>query len=319
MSEDDGTVALTDPFSLKDADGYEWVRGNLHSHTTNSDGRAEPQERLDGYVGQGYDFLCLSDHYDITRVDSVDCPENFVLVQGAELHPPNPFGGETHHFVALNIHEDMDSTTMPPQLVIDRVREQGGNIWLAHPHWSRVNILRDTLPLEGLAGVEVFNSTCRRMGRGESGVHWDDWMMLKGHIMPALCNDDAHMREEDRADTYEGWTMARVKERTAAAVVEALVSGASYGSTGPQIHDITITRSGGTDEPLIEATIRSSPAQRLMAVSDTKGTTYHEHGELFENASIQLSPAWRWARFEVIGPDGAKAWSNPYDLTELGQ
>ena len=83
MSEDDGTVTLTDPFSLKDADGYEWVRGNLHSHTTNSDGRAEPQERLDGYVSQGYDFLCLSDHYDITRVDSVDCPEGFVLVRDA--------------------------------------------------------------------------------------------------------------------------------------------------------------------------------------------------------------------------------------------
>ena len=118
MSEDDGTVTLTDPFSLKDADGYEWVRGNLHSHTTNSDGRAEPQERLDGYVSQGYDFLCLSDHYDITRVDSVDCPEGFVLVQGAELHPQNPFGGETHHFVALNIHEGFGPFSMLPSRFI---------------------------------------------------------------------------------------------------------------------------------------------------------------------------------------------------------
>ena len=317
MSDGNGTTTLANPFALKDGDGYEWVRGNLHTHTTNSDGRAEPQERLDGYVGQGYDFLCLSDHYDITRVDSVSCPDDFVLIQGAELHPKNPFGGEVHHFVALNIHEDMDSQSLPPQLVIDRVREQGGNIWLAHPHWSCVNILRDTIPLEGLAGVEVFNSTCRRYGRGESAVHWDDWMSLVGRVMPALANDDAHAREQERSDTYLGWTMARVKERTPEAVTEALVRGATYATNGPQIHDIEITASEGDDGPVIQAAVRCSAAQRIAAVSDVKGADYHEYGQTFDAATLQLNPAWRWIRFEVIGPDGSKAWSNPFDLTSL--
>jgi predicted metal-dependent phosphoesterase TrpH len=95
----DAPRPLADPFSMPDADGYTWVKGNLHCHTTNSDGRVEPQERLDGYVGEGYDFLCLSDHYKITRVDSVDVPDGFILIQGAELHPANPFGGQVHHFV----------------------------------------------------------------------------------------------------------------------------------------------------------------------------------------------------------------------------
>ena len=95
------------------------------------------------------------------------------------------------------------------------------------------------------------------------------------------------------------------------------MSGASYSTTGPQIHSIGITRTEGDDKPVIEATIRCSPAQRIMAVSDTKGTTYHEHGQIFESASLNLNPTWRWIRFEVIGPDGAKAWSNPYDLTSL--
>ena len=165
------TNSLSDPFALGDDDGYTWLKGNLHCHTTNSDGKPPPQERLDGYVGQGYDFLCLSDHNDITRVDTVSAPDDFLLIQGAELHPSNPFGGQVHHFVSLNIHEDMDARSMPPQMVIDAVNEQGGSIWLAHPHWSSVNILRDTLPLTGLAGIEVFNTTCRRHGRGESSVH----------------------------------------------------------------------------------------------------------------------------------------------------
>ena len=107
-------IALTNPFSLSTDDGYTWLKGNLHSHTTNSDGKAAPQERLDGYVGQGYDFLCLSDHHKITFVDTVQAPSDFVLIQGAELHPDNPFGGQRHHFLCLHIHEDMDAEKMPP-------------------------------------------------------------------------------------------------------------------------------------------------------------------------------------------------------------
>ena len=229
---------IANPFSLSDADGYAWLKGNLHSHTTNSDGKPSPQARLDGYVNQGYDFLCISDHHKITRVDSVRVPDGFIAVQGAELHPDNPFGGQKHHFVCLNIHEDIDAQNMPPQHVIDAVNGQGGSVWLAHPHWSSVNIRRDTAPLNGFAGIEVFNTTCRCAGRGESSVHWDDWMELEGRIYPALANDDAHALEETRRDTYGGWTWVRVRERTAEAVCAALAEGASYSSTGPLIRDI---------------------------------------------------------------------------------
>ena len=41
------------PYDLSDDDGYMWLKGNLHSHTTNSDGNPSPQERLDGYINHG--------------------------------------------------------------------------------------------------------------------------------------------------------------------------------------------------------------------------------------------------------------------------
>ena len=309
--------ALANPFALGDDDGYFWLKGNLHSHTTNSDGKPSPQERLDGYVEHGYDYLCISDHYKITRTDTVDCPEDFVLVQGAELHPQNPFGGQVHHFVCLNIHEDMDSASMPPQHVIDRVNEQGGSVWLAHPHWSSVNIMRDVLPLKGLAGIEVFNTTCRRAGRGESAVHWDDWMEQTGRLLPALCDDDAHARQEDRHDTYQGWTWVRVKERSSAAISQALAQGASYGSTGPQINGISLSVADA-ERKLVQATVSCSEAQRVSAVCNTYGTDYRDpDGKTFEEATFPLRPGARWVRFEVIDPQGEKAWSNPFDLTHL--
>ena len=313
------TGQLANPFELQADEGYFWLKGNLHSHTTNSDGRPSPQQRLDGYVAQGYDYLCLSDHYNITRVESVEAPDEFVLVQGAELHPDNPFGGQRHHFVCLNIHEDMDSTKMQPQHVIDKVNGQGGSVWLAHPHWSSINIMRDALPLHGLAGIEVHNTICRTYGRGESSVHWDDWMELENKLYPCLANDDAHALDSESKDTYQSWTMVCVKERSAAAVCEALKSGASYGSTGPRIHDIQLRRVDrpGDESQLVEATVRCSEAQRIAAVHDQVGVEYREPGKTFESATFTLRANARWARFEVVGPDGAKAWSNPFDLTGI--
>ena len=88
----------------------------------------------------------------------------------------------------------------------------------------------------------MFNTVCQCMGRGESGIHWDDWMEQEHRIYPMLRNDDLHSDPEDpssgRFDYYRGWTMARVKDRSAESILEALKSGATYGSTGPEIHDI---------------------------------------------------------------------------------
>ena len=45
MAVDTANGALVNPFELADDDGYEWLKGNLHSHTTNSDGKVDPQRR----------------------------------------------------------------------------------------------------------------------------------------------------------------------------------------------------------------------------------------------------------------------------------
>ena len=233
-----------------------------------------------------------------------------LAIQGAELHPANPFGGKGHHFVVLNIRDEIDANKMAPQHVIDEARTQGASPWLAHPYWSSVNILRDTLPLTGLSGLEVYNTTCQtNAGRGESSVHWDDWMDLTKRIYPAIATDDAHFPGSDGRDTYGGWTMVRAKERSAEAIVAALEQGASYSSAGPEIHDIQIQQ--------FEATIKCSEASRIVAVCDSWGTECRGDGSTFNEAIFALRPNARHVRFEIIDPAGAKAWSNPFDLTAL--
>ena len=61
-----------------------WYKGNLHSHTTNSDGRLTPEEAVLAYRQHGYSFVCFSEHdyYTDTR-KQFDC-EDFIILPGLE-------------------------------------------------------------------------------------------------------------------------------------------------------------------------------------------------------------------------------------------
>ena len=41
--------------------GNHWYKGNLHTHTTRSDGKLSPDDTKRFYRSQGYDFLALTD------------------------------------------------------------------------------------------------------------------------------------------------------------------------------------------------------------------------------------------------------------------
>ena len=314
--------SLIDPFG-PDAGGV-WLKGNLHAHTTESDGHVEPGPRVAQYRERGYDFLCLSDHHRITRVSGVPVPEGMTLIQGAEIHPDNPFGGPQYHLLAYNMTDDVDAQRMPPQHVIDAVREQGGSVWLAHPHWNGINVRRDVTPLTGLAGIEVFNTICQRMGRGEAGIIWDDWMDHAGHPLPAIANDDCHGSPTHGDDLFQGWSMVRAADRSPRAIVAALERGSSYCTTGPEIRSLRVTRSAQSESPNrpYRLEVSCSPALRVTAVCSQTGVDYPlgptDPANPFEHAVLELREA-DWVRVEVLDTHGRKAWSNPIDLTGLAR
>ena len=39
-----------------------WLKGNIHSHSTFSDGSLTPEQMKDAYRHHGYDFLAVTDH-----------------------------------------------------------------------------------------------------------------------------------------------------------------------------------------------------------------------------------------------------------------
>ena len=85
------------------------------------------------------------------------------------------------------------------------------------------------------SGIEVYNAGCEiENGRGLSTVHWD-MLLDSGRSCFAVACDDTHYAG---FDSGYAWTMARVSEPTPAALLEALRTGAGYGSTGPRFDAI---------------------------------------------------------------------------------
>ena len=62
----------------------QWYKGNLHSHTTNSDGHLTPAQAVTLFRQYGYSFLCLSEHDYYTDLRAELDREDFILLPGVE-------------------------------------------------------------------------------------------------------------------------------------------------------------------------------------------------------------------------------------------
>ena len=63
-----------------------WYRGNIHTHTTNSDGDSAPDVVVSWYRDAGYDFLVVTDHDVLTDPDGLrDAAGPMTLIRGEEI------------------------------------------------------------------------------------------------------------------------------------------------------------------------------------------------------------------------------------------
>ena len=288
-----------------------FYRGNTHTHTTLSDGVLSPADRCRAYREAGYDFLVITDHDVICDVSDLS-RDDFLVIPGVELHPPNPYGGDTYHIVALGIRQPIDSRNMHPNEVIAAVGAQGGLACLAHPYWCG-HTLTDYASLKGYFAIEVFNDTCRRgIGKGVSESHWDDMLDRLGPTVGIAC-DDAHKAD---ADVFGGWTMVKAPELSERAILQALQDGAFYSTQAPQFHDIRV-KHPNAGEPVLDVTC--SPVRSVIFKGRASSGEHciGQNGQLLSQARHVCKPAEKYIRVELEDPDGKKAWANPFFVAEL--
>src|SRR5688572_32784773 len=86
--------------SLKSqAPSPQWFKGNLHTHTLNSDGDSTPDDVVRWYREHGYHFVTLTDHNYLTSVDGLNAlhgaDEKFLVMAGEEV--TDRFGNKPVH------------------------------------------------------------------------------------------------------------------------------------------------------------------------------------------------------------------------------
>ena len=138
---------------------YEYT-GNIHMHTTASDGAGTHAELAQIAAAAGLDFLVVTDHNVLVKAEE-GWREGVLMLVGEEIHDPdlNPPG---NHLLCLGIAEDVVPWRREPQALIDAVNAQGGLAIIAHPHERGSKLLPATYPwrawtVTGHAGIELWN------------------------------------------------------------------------------------------------------------------------------------------------------------------
>ncbi|HEV2107308.1 MAG TPA: CehA/McbA family metallohydrolase [Thermomicrobiales bacterium] len=284
-----------------------FYRGNLHTHSTVSDGMLDPVDVVRRYREQGYDFLAITDHF----MESFGFPvvdtrlfrdDGFTTLLGAELHGPALEHGEPWHLLAVGLPLDfppaLEGETGPA--IASRAAAAGAFVGIAHPAWYSLT-LDDALLVEAAHAVEIYNeTTVQDNDRGESW-YLSDQLGLRGRRLFAFASDDAHFA--GRPDAFGGWTQVRAKALEPEELLAALKAGHFYSSQGPELHDIHV------DDDRLH--VACSPASLIIA-SGKGSRSQAARGDGLTSGSFDLE-RFRdsFCRVTVIDATGKRAWSNP--------
>ncbi len=306
-------------------DGGPFFKGNLHTHSTLSDGRLPPEEVCRRYREAGYDFLCLSDHlvglYGYPVADTRPFRTNaFTTILGAEVHTGAMENGEIWHLLAVGLPEDFARPHAPdfrpPEggesgaALAERCRAAGAFVAIAHPQWSGLT-LADARAIEAAHAVEIYNHGCAVESDRPDGTAMLDLLLSQGRRLTAIATDDAHFIGPDH---FGGWVMVRAEANEPEALLAALKAGRFYASQGPELRGLRVE--GGAVE------VACSPVDRIMALGAGSAATLCRREDFAaraegpdgtDRARLDLgrlgdSP---WLRVVAVDAAGRRAWSNP--------
>lgn len=282
-------------------------KGNLHTHSTTSDGVLPAEEVCRRYRERGYHFICLSDHflpaYGFPVTDTRPFrSDGFTTILGAEVHVPSTSLGEKWHLLANGLPLDFEPTRegeTAPQIAA-RCAAAGAFVSIVHPAWYSLSV-DDARSIDAAHAVEVYNHTSAvKTDRGDGTVMLDQLLAL-GHRINALACDDAHFEVDD---AFAAWVMVKTEANEPDALLAALKAGHYYSSTGAELHDL---RFDG-DELVIEC----SPATGVFLQGKGSRAVQVLGTDLRQ---VRL-PAHKlgkhsYLRVTVVDAQGRRAWSNP--------
>lgn len=222
--------------------GQTWYRGNIHTHTTESDGDAEPEKVAEWYREHGYDFLVLSDHNHLTLLEYGAKSKNaadLLMVPGEEVTLRVEEGDTPVHLGAVGISRyvepvDTGEVVGTIQANVDAILDAGGIACINHPSWEWAFDHRAILKTRGASMLEIFNASLgsNNYPMPTPDLHspceiWDR-VLTAGTPLFGVASDDSHHYYDfapDRHNPGRGWVMVEADHLESDAVVEAMAHG----------------------------------------------------------------------------------------------
>jgi hypothetical protein len=299
---------------LKDGEEGRFFRGNLHCHSNRSDGLLEPEEVVDAYREAGYDFLCLSDHFEeeygwrITDTRSLR-DDNFTTVLGAELSSASWEQRDCYWVTAAGLPPDFGAP--PPDDhagAIRRAADLGAFVIMLHPGLNNLPLAAaDGLPgLDAVHAIEVYNhnGAMAAIPDRADGAYMLDGLLEKGHKVLVNAGDDAHFGHA--LDRFGGWVEVHCDRLDPEALLESLKAGRYYSTQGPYFRELFV------DDERLRVETSEVYAITLTTGGDRWQSGSGRTGEPVVEAEFDLAPfRGSYCRVTVVDPAGRRAWSNP--------
>ena len=293
-----------------------WFKGNLHSHTINSDGDSPPYEVMAWYKRHGYHFLVITDHNTFTDPAPFDTnpKDNFLLIGGEEIT-----NEKVVHVNAIGI-----SRVIPPQTgstpteilkgSIDAVRAQKGVALINHPNFLWAFTAAEMLPLKGPFLLEIASGHPIVNHAGDGRIPsteqmWDQLLSAGVEVYAAGVDDSHDFREElgpARANPGRAWIAVRAAALSRETILDALTNGNFYASTGVNLKDIQATNNSLTVE--VRTTSNDSRHYRVVFI----GKEGHVLAVSYDNpARYDFKGTEGYVRARIEESNGLRAWTQP--------
>ncbi len=312
--------------------GKNRYKGNLHAHTTNSDGHMSSEELCAKYAQNGYQFVSISDHHRYTNTDRYD-REGFITLGGVELdlwcgnfdNDNTPSNRQyTYHVNGILCGEVDEPDALPDgyiwertkwdeswtekplrahvQEMIDFLTSHKNLVMLNHPNWS-VNLEYDVYGYRDIFAMEIYNHGCEHGRANGYSTPYYEYCLRNNMPIYATATDDTHTR----ASALGGWVVVSAEDLTRTAVTDALRRGCFYSSNGPQIEDFYLDDDGYLH-------ISCSAARKIVFRQADGGGKAFTSQEMPIHGACYRPRSGTMVRATVYGVDDTFAWTNPMSI-----
>ena len=293
------TLDWTNLYSQRDGI---WLKGNLHTHTTESfDGEIAPEHAIEQYKRMGYDYLSITDH----NRKYTPPAQNSVIIQLAGIEVD--FDGRYHIGV---IHHNpeciVDDPTLSAQELIDRNTKNECLVILYHPNWTLKEhyTKEDLKTFRNYTGIEIYNSKIERLeGSALATDKWDYLLSARIKVL-GFATQDSHQP----SDYKDCCTVVRSVIPDSVSVLEALKSGNSYCYYGVDISDL-----GRVGKTIFIKTVN---AQSIRFVGFGGAILKEINGRDGEMNFSDNDPTMSYIRIECLGKGKDISWSQPFFKNE---